>query len=182
MRARRRPTLILALTLVASVAAACGDSGGDDQASRDEYVEAMVASTSDDPEAVEEDNRCLAESFVDGYGVDALADDDVTPDDFADLGDPSELGLEFSDEQADDFYGRLDACLDVRHFVAAAITQGASPDQAACVEENLDDEVLQLFVVTVFAEGEAGFDQDSDVVRAITETVAPCVAAGAAGG
>jgi hypothetical protein len=160
--------------------AACGDDG-DDGASRDEYVEAMLA-TSNDPQFSEEDNRCLAESFVDGIGVDTLADAGVDPGDFADVDDPAELGLEISDAQGDAFYERVSACVDVRSIVVDGLAEGAPPEQAACVEANVDDDLVKQFMITLFTEGPSALEGNSELVQAMSIALAPCMAPGSTGG
>jgi hypothetical protein len=169
----------LPLILVGVLAlAACGDDG-DDGASRDEYVEAMLASTND-PQFSEEENRCLAESFVDGIGVDTLADAGVDPDDIADVDNPGDLGLEISDAQGDAFYERVTACVDVRSIVVDGIAEGASPEQAACVEANVDDDLVKQFIITIFTEGSAG-TIDSELVQAVSTALGPCMVPGSPG-
>jgi hypothetical protein len=130
----------------ALVVGACG-GGGSDAASRDEYVDAIDA-VSEDSTASVEDQRCVAEAFVDSVGVEQL-DEHVTPDEIRESPDtpPAEFGIEPTDGQAVQFMEKLQGCGDIRGLVLDAIGQGVGPDIQACLDENLTDDLLQRYVV-----------------------------------
>lgn len=182
MTPRRLSAALLAVLAVAG--AACsdsdGESGSDDQ--RQEYVDALAASAEEDSALEDEQIRCVAESFVDGYGAAELADTDVTPDDLRDAGGPGELGLEFTDAQKDDFYERMTGCMDVRALMLDALSQGAgAPDEArACLDEALDDDLIRDFLVVGFTEGDAGFEANPDLEAQLNALFTGC--SGSAGG
>jgi hypothetical protein len=180
MRARRRLALA-ALVVTALAAAGCGDDDdGDDGASRDEYVEAIVAAASSS-ESSDEEDLCLAESFVDGYGADALADAGLTPEEVAAVDDPADLDLEFSDAQADAFYDGLSGCADVRGLVVEGMVEDASAEEAACIEANVTDDLTKLMLVTIFTEGADGIEQNPEVMSAVVSTLGACLAMGVDG-
>lgn len=183
MRIRRAVCVATSVLVVA--AAGCGDddgggtgtSGGGDAGLRQDYVDAIVETAGDGevPFTVE-DRTCMAESFVDGLGVDAMDEAGVTPDDIRDDPDssPSELGLEFSGEQAADFYDRLSGCMNVRAlFLEAMGAGGELPDEAvACIDENVSDDLLERFFTVGFTEGDEGFEDGLD--QELEDAVAPC--------
>lgn len=197
MQARR--VIAVGIVAFALVAAGCGDDDSADESpvdgssadespadgegsgeQRREYVEAIVGLADDDDVLDEAERTCVAESYVDGYGPDEMAADGVAPDDIAngELDAPGEIGLDFSQEQADDFYDRLQECLDVRGLIVeSAGTGGELPQEAVdCINENLDDDLLERFVVTGFTAGDAGFEDDPELAAEVDDAIAPCMA------
>lgn len=183
MRIRR--ALCVATSILVVAAAGCGDDdGGGTGISagaaglRQEYVDAIVEISDDGDEAFTvEDRTCMAESFVDGLGVDAMDEAGVTPDDIRadpDSG-PGELGFDFSGEQAADFYDRLSGCMNVRAFFLEGMGSGGElPDEAiACLDENISDDLLERFFTVGFTEGDAGFDDDLD--QELDDALEPCI-------
>jgi hypothetical protein len=186
MRANRGlGTIVLAAVAVAAAAAGCGDDDGDgggdaSSGQRQEYVDAIVAlAEGDDGEALTAEHRtCVAESFVDGFGVDGLADAGVTPDDIRDRGadGPGELGLDFSDAQASDFYDRMSGCMDLRAVVLDSVASEIDdPDVMACLDENVTDELLERVVVAGFTEGDDAFAPGSELEQEYQGAIMPCV-------
>ena len=178
MTPRRLPTAALLVAVALFGVAACSDSdseGGSDE-ERQEYVDALVASAEEESGLDDEQTQCVAESFVDGYGAAELADADVTPEDMRDAGGPGELGLDFSDAQRDDFYERLTGCMDVRSLMLDAFTDGAeAPDEVrACLDDQLDDDLLRDFLVVGFTEGDAGFEDNPDLETDLNAVFEAC--------
>ena len=166
MSNRRTMGAVVLVAVLAVVGSACGDdddAGGSDQ--RQEYVDAFEAGAEEDSGLSAQERTCVAESFVDGYGPAEIDEAGVTPDDIRDADGPAELGLEFSDEQKDAFYSQLTDCMDVRSLMLDALSEEAdSPDEVrACLEDNLDDDLIRDFLVTGFTEGDAGFEDDPDL-------------------
>jgi hypothetical protein len=175
---RRRSVLggFVALTALVALAAAC--SGDDDSSSegspeRREYVEALL-STSGDPAISDDENRCLAESLVDGVGVDRLQAV-VTPEEIEASEDfhPADVGLELTDAEGDAFYDHLSDCLDVREVFVSSLTDGDEADVAACVDGELDDDELQALVVAIFTEDEQTANTEMD--DALADLYMECV-------
>jgi hypothetical protein len=196
------------LLLVFGGVAACGDDDDSDSSSstsgtsatgddapaeteasddglREDYVEAIVAIAGDDdidsfpPEA----RQCVAESFVDGFGAEEIAAAGVTPDDITsgEADGPGDLGLDFSDDQADAFYEQMTGCLDLRELLVNGIlgVEGdVPPEVAACFDENLSDDLLQRFFTTGFTQGDAGFEENPEVEEEFNSAVTPCMALG----
>jgi len=185
MPARRWLAVTTALMAAVSTGAGCGDSDeGDHVASRDEYVDALMAESVDDSELSEDDNRCLSEAFIDAYGPEALADAGVTPDDFAEFDEPSDLDVEVSDAQGDAFYGGLTECMDVRGVFIDLMARGAAlaPEEAACLEVNMTDGLIERFFVTMFTEGGEDIEDNPELMQAMITTLGPCMAPGTSGG
>lgn len=160
-----------------------GGNGGAGSADRQEYVDAIVGlAEEDDDDVLDADKRtCVAESYVDGYGVDEMAADGVTPEDIenGDLDAPGDIGLDFSQEQADDFYDRLQDCMDIRAVIIESAASDDVPQEALdCIDGNLDDDLLERFIVTGFTKGDAGFDDDPELEAELEAALAPCMEMG----
>ena len=177
MSNRRTMGAVALVAVLAVLGAACGDSddGGSDQ--RQDYVDALEASAEQDGGLSAEERTCVAESFVDGYGADAIDEAGVTPDEIRDATGPDELGLDFSDEQKDEFYAQLTDCMDVRTLMLDALSEDAdSPDEVrACLDDNIDDDLIREFLVTGFTEGDAGFEDNPDLEAQLNAAFALCV-------
>lgn len=188
------------LLLVIGGVAACGDDDSDsstqttaapdgdtpaEQSSgdglRDEYVDAIVAiAGGDDIEGFPPEARqCVAESFVDGFGAEEIAAAGVAPEDIADHDAPGDIGLEFSDEQAEAFYTQMDGCMDLRQLLVDGILGvdgDVPPEVAACFDENLTDDLLQRFFTTGFTQGDAGFEENPQLEAEFNAALEPCMA------
>lgn len=203
MRPRRMMGAAVLLLVFGGVAA-CGDDDSDsstggtatgddapaetdasDDGQREEYVEAIVAIAGEDdidsfpPEA----RQCVAESFVDGFGAEEIAAAGVTPEDITggEVGGPGDLGLDFSDEQADAFYEQMSGCLDLRELLVNGIlgVEGdVPPEVTACFDENLSDDLLQQFFTTGFTQGDAGFEENPELEEEFNNALTPCMALG----
>lgn len=159
---------------------ATGSTGSSDDL-RQEYVDAVVAIWDDDDEGFSADARtCVAESFVDAYGVEELEAADLTPDDIAesDAAGPGDLDLDLSDEQRASFSDRMTGCLDLRALVGEVLGADGElpPEVVACLDENLTDDLLVEFFTTGFTEGDAGFEDDPALEEEFNTAVSPCMA------
>lgn len=183
---RRTRALGASMLALAIVAAACADesdeTGGGSEASaeeRQEYVDAIVAISESDDEAFTVEHRtCVAESFVDGFGVDEIVAAGVTPDDIRDDPDdgPGELGLEFSDEQAASFYDRLTGCMDVRALIMEAFGgDDLSQESVDCLDENLSDDLIERFLIMGFTQGDPGFEETPELEDELEDAVGGCL-------
>lgn len=184
-----RPTRAIgaAMLILATAGAGCADEAsdspeGDSEASaeeRQEYVDAIVAVSESDDEAFTLEHRtCVAESIVDGYGVDGIVASGITPQDIRDEPDagPGEMGLEFSDEQAASFYDRLTACMDVRALLIEGFGGDELSQEAAdCLDENLTDDLIERFLITGFTQGDAGFEDNPELEDEMDDAVSPCL-------
>jgi hypothetical protein len=153
------------------------------------YVDALVAASEgnglgDSPEQ----NRCFAQSYVDTVGVDTIAAK-LSVDDIRDMSGstPDEMGIVvFSPEQRDAFYGRLQACSDIKSYFVDAFTGGGSgnlsPAQVDCLRGALDDPTVEVMVTAPFDGDTTPIEQRPDFNAAIGRLQAACPDAMAAGG
>jgi len=65
---------------------------------------------------------------------------------------------EASDELAGSLYDWMAACIDLRAVFLSQL-QGASPDQVACIDSHLTDDLLKRIVVASFTGGESPLDE-----------------------
>lgn len=154
------------------------DSGneGDGQA----YVDAIMETGVDDETLTEDQNRCFAEAVVTGLGVEAFEEAGVTPDDIRENPDdsPSDLGLEFSEEQADGFWDAANECVDVRELFLESMSQGQelTDEQKACLAEGLDEEFIKTIFLASFTEDAESFDEET--TNRLAEVMGACGTAG----
>jgi hypothetical protein len=135
----RGPTIALVFLLLGGAAAGCsGDDGTDAQP----YVDALSEELQSDQDfPIEEDQAdCIAEASIDALGAGFLEDNDISPEDVADVDGPDELDVELSEDQARGTAAAFVDC-DVS-FGEAFAGAGASDEAIECVDDNLDDDVL----------------------------------------
>jgi hypothetical protein len=164
-------------------AAACSDGGGDDDSAssgassgdHDAYVD-KIAGTLDDPALNNDDRRCFATAVVDAIGVDALKAKVQLKDIDASF-TPADAGIEISDAQGADFYDRFSKCADVRKLILDSLSSGQELPEATqkCLEDNIDDDLVQQILVTSFTKGsDAANDPDlGEKLNAVTTACAP---------
>ncbi|HEU5084015.1 MAG TPA: hypothetical protein VFU14_11790 [Acidimicrobiales bacterium] len=148
------------VTLVASalLLAACGDDGGEDDEARARYVDAMAESmAADDVPFAPEDRECLSGKFVDAMGgASALEDAGVTPAEIADGEDLAALDLDLGEDDAEAIAASFRECdVSLADMLLADAGDQVTPEMRACVEENLDEEVLADFFAQVLVDDEA---------------------------
>lgn len=187
--------MVAATVALAVLGAACASEAGDDisggtagaddstaEEQRQAYIDAIVQASEEDDDLTSEQVTCVAESFVDGYGAEAIADAGVSPEDVAsdEIEGPADLGLEFSDEQAASFYDRLTGCMDVRALLIEALAGGAGdvPGVADCLDERLTDDLIERVVTIGYTEGEEGLDATPGLAAEVEEALGPCLAPG----
>lgn len=183
--ARSVGATVLLATLVAACAQEAGeDASGGGDAQRQEYVDAIVAlEDENDDDLTPDQRRCVAESFVDGYGADEIAAAGVTPDDIArdDVDSPGDLGLDFSDEQAAAFYQRLTGCMDIRALLIESIAGAGGaevPGLVECLDDNLTDDLIERIVTIGYTQGEEGLDATPGLDAEVEDAITPCLAPG----
>lgn len=146
----------------ALVLTACGDDDSSDgeQGGRDRgaYVDA-ITDVQQDPAATDDENRCLAEAFVDVVGVDQLVEE-VTPEEIRDNPDtpPAEHGIEIDAEQGARFVELLGECTDVRGLMLDSIAADSGPDVAECFGQAMSDELFERYVVSIMFHGDLSGD------------------------
>lgn len=174
----RRMTIV-ALALVGGVgAAACGDDGGTSASGEERaaYVDAIDEAGRDE-NLSDEENRCVAEAYVDGIGLDELRDA-VTPDEIRDRpdADPRDYGIELDEARATLLYEGMSRCVDVRQLIIDDLVadEGISDEARACIEDGFDEDLVRDMMVLVLTEGDAALDQDSELADRFVEMLTPC--------
>ncbi len=148
-----RRTLV-ALVAGALLLTACGDDGGDD--ARAEYVDAMAKSMAADQDLpfAAEDRECLAGEFVDALGgASSLQDAGLTPEELAEREDLTALDLDLGEEEAQAMAASFGNCdVSLAEMVLAEAGDDVPAEVRACVEENLDEDVLADFFAQVLVD------------------------------
>lgn len=148
-----------------------GEPSGDPQ----DYVDALVATIDGAGEEFFEPGQveCLAESFVDVIGVDALEAAGISPDELAEgtaSTFPPELGLD--EAEANELYDQFGACeIDLVEQFSKIFAAGRdlTAEEQACLEGVGTDENLRAsFVADVLGE-----ELEDDPLDAITTCVGP---------
>jgi hypothetical protein len=176
----------LAVMIVVTIAA-CSDadddsaSGGGSSKDRETYVDALAGAL-DDPALDADARQCFAASLVDTIGVGTLADKVDVDEIDADFS-PTDFGIEIDQEQGDQFYDRLSDCVDVRALFIGSLSAGQELPEAtlACLEDNIDDDLVKRIIVASFTQGAAAADDPelASEMNAISTECAPTAAAGA---
>lgn len=138
--------------------------GGD----RDAYVDALVSTFDEDDDEIftVDQVQCLAERFVDAIGPDAFAEAGVSPADVAaddDVLDTIGIDEPTAREMVDGF----SACdIDLRElFLDQFGGEDLTPEQQACLEDTLTDEVIaESFVLDIT--GDESADDPFDAASA----------------
>jgi hypothetical protein len=175
----------LAVMIVVTIAA-CSDAD-DDSASggsskdRETYVDALAGAL-DDPALDADARQCFAASLVDTIGVATLSDKVDVDEIDADFS-PTDFGIDIDQEQGDQFYDRLSDCVDVRALFIGSLSAGQELPEAtlACLEDNIDDDLVKRIIVASFTQGAAAADDPelASEMNAISTECAPTAAAGA---
>lgn len=128
-----------------------GDSDSGDGSDLGDYIDATVRTM--DPASMGLDDTeaaCLASTFVDLYGVDALQEAGITPEEFAGADSPTALGLDIprdAEERMGEAIADCDGVVEAMEdeMVGAFPSEFGIelPDEAAeCLRSNLDDELV----------------------------------------
>ncbi|HET6834084.1 MAG TPA: hypothetical protein VFH30_09445 [Acidimicrobiales bacterium] len=178
----RRMTLAVAVLVVGAFGAACGDDGGggsggeSSSAEGQEYVDAIVASN-DESDLTDEQNECFARAFVDAVGVDQLQGA-VSPDEIRENPEssPGEFGITLDGDQADALWEDVNECMDVRAAFVEGLTQGEDMSQETvdCLEDAIDDDLLQRVLVTSLMEGEEALQEDEELTSDLIGALSDC--------
>jgi hypothetical protein len=181
---------LLALTIVviggvlAGSACAQEDEGGaggaaDDGDLGERYVEAVAAVEQEQDSPLANDARCYGEAVVDAFGVDKLQEGQ-TPEEIEEDGvfDPVAAGIDVTEEEVEAVYDGLSECVDIRSFFIDELAAGAgaaTPEQVACIDEAVDDDLLRaVFVTSLLAQGDPE-DFDPGTMAELGVAIGPCL-------
>lgn len=162
--------LLAALAAGALLLAACGDDDTEAAADADaEYAEAMAVSMEQDEDLpfAEGDIDCLSEEFVGALGgAERLEADGITPEDLRGDKGLDELGLDLGREEADGIAAAFGSCdVSLAELVLAEAGEDVPAEVRACVEENLDEEVLAEFFATVLVDQDTGEEPPEELLE-----------------
>lgn len=176
---RSNTALIVVIAVVVLGAVGAGAfflMSGSDDGDRQAYVDVLVA-TAD--EQTQEDFpgleiECAAGAMVDAIGVDnmALTPEEIEADQDYDFVELAEGGL--NAEQAGGIYdGFADCGVDWRQLLSDQLTgaSGYTESQVQCIDEAIDDQLLESLFVSEFLEDEAA---SAEVEAQINEATASC--------
>lgn len=178
-----RSTSIRVAALAAAaalLAAACGD---DDSGSGPElndreaaYADAIAQTYQESSEAPaevsDEQASCIASSIVSVVGVERFEDADVEPEDISADIDLDETFGGLGEEEATDIGGAIGDCIDLQQLVIDGIGTDLPDEAVECLRENLDEEVIQEFVVASLVAG--GDEVSSDVQTRMLSVLQEC--------
>ena len=172
----------LAVGALALALAACGgdddDTGGGSDL-RERYVDAVVAvEASQDSPLAGDEIRCWAEAVVDAIGVDDL-EAAMTPEEIEQRGsfDPVAAGIDITEDDAGAVVDAVSECVDLRQVFLDELTadDALSPEQVACIDEAVDDDLIRDFTVSALLSSGDGASQDPDAVAELQAAVMPCI-------
>ena len=162
---------------LAVLAAACG--GDDDDANaRQDYVDAVVAVSGSD-DLTEAQSICFAESVVDAIGVEKL-DKATSPRGIRNekTSNMVDLGVDVTTEEAEDFYERINRCVDLRQIIIDSVMHGqdVTDEGKACLDQQLTDDLLKRFMVNGFTHSLDGGAQNGPILDEISAAFDACAA------
>jgi len=155
-----------AATVLALSLAACGN---DDAAASEAISKSIMESNDESFKVTQDEADCVGDGMVEEIGVEKLTEYGIITEDLESSGGIN--NVEMSEGDAESAADVMSECADIKQIFTNAM--GELPEDAkACVEENLDDEVIHEFLVAIFMnDQEAG---QEGVMTALQE----CMSAG----
>ena len=173
---RRSHIITGCLAILGLAAAACG---GDDEASKDDYVEALSGVEEDDP-FTEDEARCVSGAVVDVIGLDNLNENDVLDKAQDDPnGSLSDFGIDVTEEQRTELGPKVGDCMDVRGAMIAELGSDPSigPELAECLGNEIDDATWESLLVSGLADGDAAGEGDEELMAQMQAAGTACATA-----
>jgi hypothetical protein len=155
-----------AVVVLALSFAACGN----DEAAASEAISKSIMDSNDESFKVTKDEAdCVGDGLVDQIGVDKLTEYGIITEDLESSGGIN--NVEMSQGDAESAADVMADCADIKQIFTSAM--GELPEEAkACVDENLNDDVIHEFLVAIFMNDQEGGQQG--VMTALQE----CMTAG----
>ena len=152
---------VLALALTA-----CG--GGDDAQASESISQAIRDSESQDMALTQQQADCIGDGFVEEIGTDQLVEYGIITEDLKASGGIEDV--EMSEGDAGSAADVMAECADIKALFTGAMSE--LPEEAqTCVDENLTDEVLHDFLVSIFMNDQQGGQQE--LMGALQECLTP---------
>lgn len=183
---------ILKVALVATlllVGAACSDDGGDGLGVSDDakpYVDELsktLKEEDDDEFQISDDQAdCISATWIDILKPERLEENGVKPADLAEGGSDesiSKLGL--SKDEGNAMVDAYDDCgINLRETFLESLSgdDSTSDEQAKCLDDAIDEDLLRDFLVQGFTQGSDSLDADDPATRKFIEASQKCAPGG----
>ena len=155
-----------AVAVLALGLAACGN---DEEAASKAISKSIMESNDENFEVTQQEADCVGDGMVDKIGVEKLTEYGIITEDLESSDGIN--NVEMSQDDAESAADVMADCADIKKIFTSAM--GELPEEAqACVDENLDDEVIHEFLVAVFMNDQEAGQQG--VMTALQE----CMSAG----
>ena len=155
-----------AATVLALSLAACGN---DDAAASEAISKSIMESNDESFKVTQDEADCVGDGMVEEIGVEKLTEYGIITEDLESSGGIN--NVEMSEGDAESAADVMSECADIKQIFTNAM--GELPEEAkACVDENLDDEVIHEFLVAIFMNDQEAGQQG--VMTALQE----CMSAG----
>ena len=152
--------VVLALSLTA-----CGN---DEEAASSAISASIMKSNDETFEVTQEEADCVGDGMVDQIGVDKLTEYGIITEELKASGGIEDV--EMSEGDAGSAADVMAECADIKALFTGAMSE--LPEQAqTCVDENLTDEVLHDFLVSIFMNDQQGGQQE--LMGALQECLTP---------
>ncbi|GAA1478955.1 hypothetical protein GCM10009623_34010 [Nocardioides aestuarii] len=146
---------IRTIGVAAVLALALTSCGNDDQAAADAVAAGVMEGNDDTFQVTQEQADCLGEGMVDEIGTDQLIEYKIITKDLEQSDGIDSVKMSQSDAEA--AAGVMQDCADIKKIFTDQLGDSVPEEAAACIDENLSDEVLNEFLVAVFMDDqEAG--------------------------
>ena len=149
-----------------------GDPGAGNTEEEQQYVDALLEAFGSSSDMPAEDTNCIVQAYIDTIGVERLQAV-ISPEELADNPNPSpvDLGIEFTAEDGEVFYGHLSGCIDIRDTFLNGMTD-ENPEMSACLDREINDDLLKRYVIAIFL-ADAG-SMDPDLENQMTAVFTTC--------
>jgi hypothetical protein len=103
----------------------------------------------------------------------------MTPEEIEQRGsfDPVAAGVDVTQDDAGAVVDAVSDCVDLRQVFLDELTadDALSPEQVACIDEAVDDDLIRDFTVSALLSSGDGASQDPDAVAELQAAVMPCI-------
>ena len=116
----------------------------------------------------DDSGRLLSADDLAGDGSARLRDE-------ADEFDPVAAGVDVTEEDVGALYDGVSECVDLRALLIDELAADAAPEQRACIDESVDDDLLKAFFVTaLFSQGDPE-RYDLATLQELQVAIGPCL-------
>jgi len=160
--------MIRTIGAVAVLALSLTACGNDEEAASKAISASIMKSNDETFEVTQGEADCVGDGMVDQIGVDKLTEYGIITEDLKASGGIEDV--EMSEGDAGSAADVMAECADIKALFTGAMSE--LPEQAqTCVDENLTDEVLHDFLVSIFMNDQEGGQQE--LMGALRECLSP---------